>query len=210
MIDTVDEIGRCGTRVRGGALLPGGLCCRRKRRMVAHGWHMQERSPNPASHMFLAAPPSPTEQRVAIGLIAFSVLTFALAAPFARVPLAVVPAFIPAYESALIIIDLITAVILFGQFQRQRSPAMLALAAGYLFDTFIIVPHALTFPGVFLERVFSARAPSRRRGCTSFGTAVSRWRSSPTPCSHVARVFRLKKLEWNRCERRPLPLLACS
>ena len=45
--------------------------------------------------------------------------------------------------------DFITAILLFGQFTRLRSRALLALASGYLFDAFIIVPHALTFPGVF-------------------------------------------------------------
>ena len=60
-----------------------------------------------------------------------------------------VDAFIPAYESALAIIDLITAVLLFGQFGRTRTLALLVLACGYLFDFLIIIPHALTFPGVF-------------------------------------------------------------
>jgi len=59
------------------------------------------------------------------------------------------PAFIPAYEFALFFIDLVTAVLLFEQFVRLRLPAVLALAAGYLFDAFMIVPHALTFPGAF-------------------------------------------------------------
>jgi len=58
-------------------------------------------------------------------------------------------AFIPVYGSALAVIDLITAVLLFGQFSFLRSRALLVLASGYLFTTFIIVAHALTFPGLF-------------------------------------------------------------
>ncbi|MGC2415530.1 MAG: MASE4 domain-containing protein [Stellaceae bacterium] len=59
------------------------------------------------------------------------------------------PAFIPAYESALLINDLITAIMLFGQFGILRSRALLVLAGGYLFSGLMAVPHALTFPGVF-------------------------------------------------------------
>ena len=59
------------------------------------------------------------------------------------------PAFIPSYEAALFFIDPITAVLLFDQFIRVRTAGVLFLAAGYLFDAFIIVPHALSFPGAF-------------------------------------------------------------
>ena len=72
----------------------------------------------------------------------------AVSAPFARVPLPRIEAFIPTYESALAINDLITAVLLFGQFVRIRSLGLLILASGYLFDALIIISHALTFPGV--------------------------------------------------------------
>jgi hypothetical protein len=40
-------------------------------------------------------------------------------------------------------------VLLFEQFAPLRSPAVLILAAGYLFDAFLIIPHTLTFPGAF-------------------------------------------------------------
>ncbi|HEY0522859.1 MAG TPA: MASE4 domain-containing protein, partial [Stellaceae bacterium] len=95
------------------------------------------------------APAGRGEKRLALAVVLVSVIVFAMAAPFARSPLAPVPAFIPAYEAALAINDLITAVLLFGQFAQLRSRALLALAAGYLFDAALIVPHALTFPGVF-------------------------------------------------------------
>src|SRR6202007_1845603 len=70
-------------------------------------------------------------------------------APFARQPLPHVWAFIPVYESALTISDLITAAILVIQFNILRSRALLALACGYLFTALMMVPHALTFPGLF-------------------------------------------------------------
>ena len=92
---------------------------------------------------------SPGAWRLAIAVVVVSAITFLVAIPFVRVPLASVPAFIPAYQSALAINDLITAILLFGQFNRLRSWALLTLASGYLFCALIIVCHTLTFPGVF-------------------------------------------------------------
>jgi PAS domain S-box-containing protein len=103
-------------------------------------------------HVSLATmPPGPRQRRVAWAVVIVSALAFVAAVPFVRLPLAKIPAFIPSYESALAINDLITAVLLFGAFVRLRSRALLALASGYLFDALIIVPHALSFPGVFAE-----------------------------------------------------------
>ncbi len=89
------------------------------------------------------------ERRVALAVVLASALAFLATAPFAKLPLAPVPAFIPIYESALVINDLITAVFLFGQFYISRSRALLLLACGYLFTACTAVPHALTFPGLF-------------------------------------------------------------
>jgi len=101
-------------------------------------------------HVSLATmPPGPRQRRVAWAVVIVSALAFVAAVPFVRLPLAKIPAFIPSYESALAINDLITAVLLFGAFARLRSPALLVLASGYLFDTLLIVAHALSFPGVF-------------------------------------------------------------
>jgi len=95
------------------------------------------------------APATAAQKRLAWAIVLISVAAFIPAVPYARVPLAQVPAFIPSYEAALAIIDLITATLLFGQFARLRTAALLALAGGYLFDALIIVPHAFAFPGVF-------------------------------------------------------------
>ncbi len=96
-----------------------------------------------------STPPGRHQRAIAVVVVLSCILILAVLAPFARVPLPRVEAFVPTYESALAINDLITAVLLFGQFLRVRSLALLILASGYLFDAFIIVPHALTFPGVF-------------------------------------------------------------
>ena len=102
--------------------------------------------------VFLSSLPArQRERRLTLVLFALSTVGFVAAIPFAQMQLPRIPAFIPSYESALVIIDLITAVLLFGQFTQLRSRALLALASGYLFDALIIIPHALSFPGVFSE-----------------------------------------------------------
>ncbi len=82
-------------------------------------------------------------------VVGVSAAIFLLAIPFAKMQLVPVWAFIPIYESALVVNDMITAVLLFGQFTFLKSRALLVLASGYLFTAFIAVAHALTFPGLF-------------------------------------------------------------
>ena len=89
------------------------------------------------------------EKKLARFVMAASVTAFIIGAPYVRTPLLQVPAFIPIYEAALWISDTITAMLLFSHFARVRSLALLVLAAGYLFDSLMIVAHALSFPGVF-------------------------------------------------------------
>jgi signal transduction histidine kinase/CheY-like chemotaxis protein len=89
------------------------------------------------------------ERRLALAAVWVSVAIFFAAVPFAKVPLAQIWAFMPIYESALVVNDLITAVLLFGQFGFVRSRALCVLASGYLFTAFMTVAHALTFPGLF-------------------------------------------------------------
>ncbi|NWK47090.1 MASE4 domain-containing protein [Ralstonia pickettii] len=83
----------------------------------------------------------------AVALLSLVVLVSAV--PFAKVQLAQLPSFVPIYESALILNDLITAALLFGQFAITRSRAMLALASGYLFTATTALGHLLSFPGLF-------------------------------------------------------------
>src|SRR6185437_11424458 len=72
-------------------------------------------------------------------------------APFCRTMLPAMPAFIPAYEASLIVIDMIAALLMFGQFVQLRTLPILVLACGYLFDALMISAHALTFPGLFAQ-----------------------------------------------------------
>ena len=90
-----------------------------------------------------------SQRRLAIAVVAVSALVFAAAAPFARAPLPPLPAFLPIYQSALVINELITAVLLFGQFGILRSRALLLLGSAYLFSALMAVAHLLSFPGLF-------------------------------------------------------------
>jgi two-component system, sensor histidine kinase and response regulator len=94
-------------------------------------------------------PAGTAEKRRALSVLLVSALLFAALAPFAKLKLAPLPAFIPIYETALIVNDTITAVLLFGQYRILQSRALLVLASGYVFTAVMTVAHALTFPGLF-------------------------------------------------------------
>jgi signal transduction histidine kinase len=94
---------------------------------------------------------TPGQTKAAVATVVVSALIFFALLPLAKVQLAQLWAFIPIYESALVVSDAITAVLLFGQFGFLRSRAMLVLACGYLFTALAAAAHMLTFPGLFAE-----------------------------------------------------------
>ena len=99
---------------------------------------------------FLLNQPADRLQRRRAGFVLFlSILLFGALVPFVRMRLATLPAFIPMYESALLINDTITAALLFGQYRILRSRALMVLGCGYLYTALMTAIHALTFPGVF-------------------------------------------------------------
>ena len=99
--------------------------------------------------LLLADPPGRSQIRFALAAVLVSVATFVAVVPSATQPVARIPAFIPAYESALAICFLITAALLYGQYNFSRARGLLVLASGYLFTACVIVAHILCFPGVF-------------------------------------------------------------
>jgi PAS domain S-box-containing protein len=111
---------------------------------------MQPDKPKSELPLFLSTmTPERRDRRLALATIIVSVAIFAGALPFAREPLPQVWGFIPAYESALIVSDLITAVFLFAQLSILPMRGMLVLASGFLFTALIAAAHMLTFPGLF-------------------------------------------------------------
>jgi signal transduction histidine kinase len=109
------------------------------------------RSPYGGDHLLLSTlPASSAERRLALAVVLVSTAAFAAVAPFAKVQLASMPAFLPAYQAALVLGELVTAVLLLGQFSILRARPLLILAGAYLFSAFMAVAHALSFPGLFL------------------------------------------------------------
>lgn len=94
-------------------------------------------------------PAGPGERRLAFGIIVGSTVGFMILAPFAQLQLSPLPAFVPMYQSALVINDMITVVFLLGQRPIAQANALTLLAGGYLFTTMMCILHALTFPGLF-------------------------------------------------------------
>src|SRR5260370_37703661 len=72
-----------------------------------------------------------------------------MAWPLSRIQLGRINAFVPAYVTALFVIDSITAVLLFAQFSILRSSALLDIATGYLFTALVVIPWILSFPADF-------------------------------------------------------------
>jgi hypothetical protein len=108
--------------------------------------------------------PTVRQRRLTLVLAAFVLLATAIIAPFGAVQLPKIDGFIPATESAIIITDLFTAVLLFSQSRIVGSLGLLLLASGYLFSALIVLPHLLTFPGAF--------APS---GLLGAGLSTTAW-----------------------------------
>jgi len=105
----------------------------------------------PSANSFLLSTltASRRERRLVGGVLLLSLAVFAVIAPFAKLQLPAVAAFIPSYQSALVVIDLITAALLFGQYFSFNSRALFVLGCGYLFTALMTIAHTLTFPGLF-------------------------------------------------------------
>ena len=103
--------------------------------------------------------PLGADRTLAILLVGVSAVIFAILTPFAKVELAPIPAFIPAYQAALFYSDMITAAVLYSQYSIQRTRSLLVLGTAYLFTALAIVPHTLSFPGLFGVAGFIGSGP---------------------------------------------------
>ena len=110
---------------------------------------MRSRGPDDGLAFPSHSPAKAQDRRTVIIAGVISALIFLAVMPFAKVQLAEVRAFIPSYQAALAIGDLLTAAMLYAHFNALRSRALLLLANGYLFTALMAVIHALTFPGLF-------------------------------------------------------------
>ena len=115
---------------------------------------------SPDDGVFLSTMPATRPQRrLALAVVLIATVLFLASAPFAKVQLQRVDGFIPAYETAIVLFDLITAILLFGQFAFLRSRAVLVLASGYLFTSTMTFMHALSFPGLFAPQGLLGAGP---------------------------------------------------
>jgi hypothetical protein len=84
--------------------------------------------------------PSRAQRRFALSVVlVLLVCSVGLAGPLSTHPLDRIDAFMPAYVTAIFVIDSITAVLLLAQFSVLRSPALLALASSYLWSGFMAI-----------------------------------------------------------------------
>jgi signal transduction histidine kinase len=102
-------------------------------------------------HFILASlSPSRAQRQLALAVVlALLAAFFITIGPLSTIQLGRIDAFVPAYATAILVIDSITAVLLFAQFSILRSRALLVIASGYLFTALVVIPWMLTFPGVF-------------------------------------------------------------
>lgn len=103
----------------------------------------------PESSFLSTVRPTSHDRRLALAIMIASTLAFTITAPFARTPLTPLPAFLPIYQTAVIISDVITSILLLGQYDILRSRKLLVIAAGYFFNAAMAVFHTLSFPGLF-------------------------------------------------------------
>ncbi len=66
-------------------------------------------------------------------------------------PLTPYPQFVPFHAAVILILDGVTAYLLYGQFRYRRLIFYLPLAGGYLFSALVSIPFMLSFPGLVQE-----------------------------------------------------------
>jgi signal transduction histidine kinase len=91
------------------------------------------------------------QRRTALAVSVLLLFMLLATASFAWVHWVRLPAFVPVQKTLMLVADLITAALLFGQYSIERTRKLNILASGYLFTALITIPHMLTFPGVFAE-----------------------------------------------------------
>ena len=91
--------------------------------------------------------PTARQRRLTLVLAAVLLIATGIIAPFGAIQLQRIDGFIPATESAIIITEFFTAVLLFSQSRIVGSRGLLVLASGYLFSALMVLMHLLTFPG---------------------------------------------------------------
>ena len=90
------------------------------------------------------------ETMAASGFASLLVLVGLFVTPRADLPGPVLPGFMPAFAGAMVVIDLVLAVLLFSKGAIARRASPIRLGTAYLFAALIIVPHLAAFPGALV------------------------------------------------------------
>jgi signal transduction histidine kinase len=94
-------------------------------------------------------PADSRQKRLALIAAVLVAIPFIAIIPIGQIQLPRFDSYIPVVDTAILINDSLAATLLLVQFSITRSPSLLALAGGYLLTAFLIIPHALSFPGAF-------------------------------------------------------------
>jgi len=98
-----------------------------------------------AAPILATAPATRRDRAAALAVIIVSLIGLAIILPLGDTPWPRMVAFIPADDTGLALIDMITAMLLIGQFTQLRTPSLLPLACGYMFACFIVIAHLLSY-----------------------------------------------------------------
>ena len=140
-------------------------------------------------------PPSAGQRRTARIFVLALLAILAATWPFATLKLPAIDAFVPFSCSALFVSDIVTAVLLFGQFSILRQRALLVIANGYVFSALIVVAHALAFPGAFSHSGLFGSGLQSAVGSIGCGIQDCRSPSSAMRCSRIRIVRAIVPLD---------------
>ncbi len=101
---------------------------------------------------FITARPSRRSLAAAVSIGVILVTGCGAALTVARADLPHIPEILIAYDAALIMLSLMTAYLLFGQFMVSGTASVALLATGYLTTGLLQIENLMFFPGVFLRQ----------------------------------------------------------
>lgn len=94
-------------------------------------------------------PPNRQEVRLSLTIVGLMFAALMFVFPLRSTQMSESPLFVPLLDAFMLCSDLIIATLLYAQAAVFRSRGLIVLASAYLFSSFVLVPHALTFPGAF-------------------------------------------------------------
>src|SRR5262249_22667353 len=92
-------------------------------------------------------PTTPGHRRLALGVVVLLLIIATITVPFAQVQGPQILSFIPVLQSVMCFADVITAILLFGQYSVEPRRALLAMASGYIFSGLFAFLQTLAFSG---------------------------------------------------------------